>query len=92
MNSYNFTRERVTMQSVTVQQARKDMSRLLDAVASGDKVIITRRNKPVANLSAIENSNLQKNIQFPDRTAFRKRLPKAETPAAKLVRDMRDEK
>ncbi len=80
------------MQSVTVQQARKDMSRLLDAVAGGDKVIITRRNKPVANLSAIKNSSHQDKIQFPDRTAFRKRLPKAETPAANLVRAMRDEK
>jgi prevent-host-death family protein len=80
------------MQSVTVQQARKDMSRLLDAVAGGDKVIITRRNKPVANLSAIKNTSQQDKIQFPDRTAFRKRLPKAETPAANLVRDMRDEK
>jgi len=80
------------MQRVTVQQARKDMSRLLDAVASGDKVIITRRNKPVANLSAIENTSHQDKIQFPDRTAFRKRLPKAETPAAQLVRDMRNEK
>ncbi len=79
------------MQSVTVQQARKDMSRLLDAVAGGDKVIITRRNKPVASLTAIENSSRQGKIHFPDRTAFRRRLPKAETPAAQLLRDIRDE-
>ncbi len=39
------------MQSVTVQQARKDIGRLLDAVIGGDQIIITSRNKLVANRS-----------------------------------------
>ncbi|MBL4903675.1 type II toxin-antitoxin system Phd/YefM family antitoxin [Desulfotalea psychrophila] len=80
------------MQYVTVQQARKDMSRLLDAVVGGDQVIITRRNKPVATLSSIANNNRKENIQFPDRTAFRKHLPRAKASSVQLVRQMRDEK
>jgi prevent-host-death family protein len=79
------------MQQVTVQQARKDMSRLLDAVAGGDRVVITRRNKPVANLCAITHNNHKETIQFPDRTAFRKNLPIAKTSSMQLVRNMRDE-
>jgi len=80
------------MQSVTVQQARKDMSRLLDAVIGGDEIVITRRNKPVASLSAIDNNNHGETIQFPDRTAFRKHLPEAGISSMQLVRQMRDEK
>ncbi len=79
------------MQRVTVQQARKDMSRLLDAVVGGDLVIITRRNKPVANLSAITNNNHEETVQFSDRTAFRKHLPTAKTSSVQLIRKMRDE-
>ncbi len=80
------------MQSVTVQQARKDMSRLLDAVVGGDQVVITRRNKPVANLSALDSDSCERSVQFPDRTAFRKHLPKANLSSVQLVRKMRDEK
>ena len=64
---------------VSVQQARKDMSRLLDAVVSGDQVVITRRNKPVARLIAIDTLNHHGTVQFPDRTEFRSLLPEAVT-------------
>ncbi len=80
------------MQSVTVQQARKDMSRLLDAVIGGDQIIITRRNKPVANLSAIDSNSHGELIRFEDRTAFRAHLPGAKISSTDLIRQMRDEK
>ena len=35
---------------VTVAYARANISELLDAVANGENVTITRRNKPVADL------------------------------------------
>jgi len=79
------------MQHVTVQQARKDMSRLLDAVSGGDQVVITRRNKPVATLSAITDNSHGGVVHFPDRTAFRKSLPIAQISSVQLVREMRDE-
>jgi len=80
------------MQSVTVQQARKDMSRLLDAVIGGDNIVITRRNKPVANLSAIISSTHGELARFKDRTTFRTCLPKAKISSTELIRQMRDEK
>ena len=80
------------MLRVSVQQARKDMSRLLDAVVAGDQVIITRRNKPVARLTGIDTLNHQGTVQFPDRTAFRSRLPEAETTSVRLVRNLRNER
>lgn len=81
------------MQRVTVQQARKDMSRLLDAVVNGEQVIITRRNKPVATLSSIaDNGNREEPARFPDRTIFRKHLPAAKVSSVQLIRQMRDEK
>jgi len=80
------------MQSVTVQQARKDMSRLLDAVIGGDDIIITRRNKPVANLSSIASSTHGELVRFEDRKTFRTNLPKAKTSSTELIRQMRDEK
>ena len=38
------------MRSVGLAQAKAQLSALLDAVASGDEVVITRRGKPVARL------------------------------------------
>lgn len=79
------------MQKVTVQQARKDISRLLDAVAGGDEITIMRRGKPAAILKAAVSAP-DKCIQFPDRTAFRRNLPTAKTSSALLVREIREEK
>ena len=38
------------MRSIGLAQAKAQLSALLDAVASGDEVVITRRGKPVARL------------------------------------------
>jgi len=79
------------MQNVTVQQARKDISRLLDAVAGGDEITIIRRGKPVANLTAVVSAP-RKTVKFPDREEFRRRLPKAKISSAQLMREIREEK
>lgn len=79
------------MQKVTVQQARKDISRLLDAVAVGETVVIMRRGKPVANLTAV-SSVPGKIVKFPNRDEFRHRLPTAKISSAQLIREIREEK
>lgn len=79
------------MQIVTVQQARKDISRLLDAVAEGDEITIMRRGKPAAILKAAASTQ-EKCVKFPDRSSFRQELPRAKIPSTQLVRDMREEK
>ena len=79
------------MEKVTVQQARKDISRLLDAVAAGNEIIIMRRNKPAATLTAAP-STPGKSVKFPNRAEFRRCLPKAKISSAQLIREMREER
>jgi prevent-host-death family protein len=40
------------MQTVNIHEAKTNLSRLLEAVESGEEVIIARAGKPVATLSA----------------------------------------
>ena len=41
-------------ETITVQQARAHLSRLLDRVAAGEEVVIARAGKPVARLVAVK--------------------------------------
>ena len=74
------------MQCVSVREAREKISRLLDAVAGGEEVVILRRGKPVAKLVRVVVHS-----PFPDRTAFRAGLPPAKVSTAEVVRALRDE-
>ena len=42
------------MQLVNVHQAKTQLSKLLDQVAAGEEVLISRYGKPVAKLSSVE--------------------------------------
>jgi prevent-host-death family protein len=42
------------MQLVNVHQAKTQLSKLLDQVAAGEEVVISRYGKPVAKLSPVE--------------------------------------
>lgn len=44
------------MKSVSAREANQSFSRLLGAVEGGDQVVITRRGRPVAVLSAYRGS------------------------------------
>ncbi len=78
------------MQTVNVREARQNFSRLLNAVESGEVVIITRKGKPVARLEMTTESDHQPS--FPDRSAFRAGLPPCSVAGSELVRDIRDER
>jgi prevent-host-death family protein len=78
------------MQKVNVREARQQISRLLDAVAQGEQIIIMRRGKPAARLLPIPEVEMAKN-RFPDRSAVRARVPPAELSAVEIIREMRDE-
>ena len=78
------------MQKVTVREARQNISQLLDAVSAGEKVIITRRGKPVAELVTIDDMNEE--LRFPDRRQFRSSLPPSKQDAADIIREIRDER
>jgi prevent-host-death family protein len=78
------------MKTVSVREAREKIGSLLDAVSAGENIVITRRGKPVAQLTTIETDDTR--IQFSDRTKFREQISSSRVTAENLVRDMRDER
>ncbi len=77
------------MQTVNVRKARAQISQLLDAVESGEEIIIQRNGKPIARLVPIEDP--QTRVHFADRHAFRSRIPASRKDSAELVRALRDD-
>ena len=79
------------MQRVNVREARQQISRLLDTVATGEEIVIMRHGKPAARLLPASDVETGK-MRFPDRSALRAMIPPAKLPAAELIREMRDER
>ncbi len=79
------------MRKINVKEARQQISRLLDEVNAGEEIIIVRRGKPVARLMQM-NGNKTKQLQFPDRSELRHKLPPMTQNSASLIRDIRDER
>jgi prevent-host-death family protein len=76
----------IAMTQVSVAEAKAHLSSLLDAVAEGDSVVITRRGKPIAELvprRAVRDL-------LPELEALRSSLPHQATGAAETIRDLRD--
>lgn len=79
------------MQRVNVREARQQISRLLDAVAVGEEIVIMRNGKPAARLLPVSEVESGK-MRFPDRSALRAMVPSSKRPASKMIREMRDER
>ena len=75
------------MEKVSVREARERLSHLLDSVEAGEEVIIVRRGRSAARLTAVRKSKWH---GFPDRSALRASLPKSSKSAAETVRKLRD--
>jgi len=80
-----------TMQKVNVREARQQISRLLDAVAQGEEIVIMRHGKPAARLVPMPDFETAR-ISFLDRSALRTKIPPAKLSAVEVVRKMRDER
>ena len=76
-----------TMSTVTLAQAKAHLSELLDRVEAGEDLVITRRGRPVARVSAVEKP------KRPPRSLadFRSRMPRWRKTSAELLRELRDE-
>ena len=77
------------MVTVNLAQAKARLSELLDKVEAGQEVIITRRGKAVAHLSAAIGP--RKPLPLRDLAEFRAAMPRLRRPAADLLRELRDE-
>ena len=75
------------MVTVSVAQAKARLSELINTVEGGEEVLITRRGKAVARVSAAQ----PKKQRLPDLTEFRASLPKPRVPLSRVLRKMRAE-
>lgn len=76
------------MNTCTVAEAKAHLSELLARVESGEELVITRRGRPVANLSPVRPAKRPPDWQAI--RAFRESMPAVETSTTDLVREMRD--
>jgi len=78
---------------VSVREAREQLSQLLKAVEHGERVEITRRGRVVAWLAPAEPA---RGVVSVARASVRAKLcaalPPAETSAAALIRELREER
>lgn len=76
------------MRTCTVAEAKAHLSELLARVEGGEELVITRRGRPVANLSPIRPVKCPPDWQAI--RAFRESMPAMDRSATDLVRAMRD--
>lgn len=77
------------MVTVNLAQAKARLSELLDKVETGQEIVITRRGKAVAHLSAVVGP--RKPLPLRELARFRATMPPLRRPAADLLRELRDE-
>ncbi|MFC4260542.1 type II toxin-antitoxin system Phd/YefM family antitoxin [Marinobacter lacisalsi] len=75
------------MQTITVRETKERLEQLLDAVAAGEDIVIVRRGKPAARLTAVAPGA----VQFPDSAALRGMLPPVRENSTRAVRSLREE-
>jgi prevent-host-death family protein len=75
------------MDTVSLAQAKANLSELLDKVERGKAIVITRHGRPVARLSAVPVPKLP----LRSTAAFRARLPRWRKRSASLLREARDD-
>ena len=74
------------MQTATVGKIQKNFAEVLNEINAGEEVIITRRGKPVARLTALGPG---KNIDWPD--FFKEAVPaKGKTISTLVVEERED--
>ena len=76
------------MAAVNLADAKAHLSELVDRVAAGDSIDITRRGKPVARLTAAAKP--RKRVDAAALQALTATMPAPAQEAAELVRAMRD--
>ncbi len=76
------------MRSVTLADAKAHLSELVERAASGETVRITRRGKPVVQITAIATA--RQRIDPSALRALTGAMPPQRESARKLVRRMRD--
>jgi prevent-host-death family protein len=77
------------MGSISLAAAKARLSELVERAGSGETVQITRRGKPVAQITAIETP--RKRVDIAALRAMADAMPPQQEPARDFVRRMRNE-
>ncbi len=77
------------METVSLAEAKAQLSKLIDRVESGEEIVITRHGRAVARVAPVEL--LRKPIDFEALAKVRKSNPPLRKSSAELLREMRDE-
>ena len=77
------------MDTVSLAEAKAQLSKLIDRVESGEEIVITRHGRPVARVTPTEQQ--KKPIDFEALARTRRSNPPLRKSSAKLLREMRDE-
>lgn len=76
------------MRSVSLAEAKTHLSELLNSVAAGEELVITRHGRAVARVSPPEKH--KQRLPLKRLAALRKTVPAWTEPSAKRVRQQRD--
>jgi prevent-host-death family protein len=76
------------MDTINLADAKAHLSELIDRVEAGDSIVITRRGKPVAQLTAVTRP--RKRVDAALLQSLTETIPHQPQDAASLVRSMRD--
>jgi prevent-host-death family protein len=77
------------MRSVSLADAKAHLSKLVERAAAGETVRITRRGKPVAEITAVKTRRHRINLSM--LRALTDKMPVQQEPARDFVRRMRDQ-
>ena len=77
------------MPTVNLADAKAHLSKLVDRAAAGDTVRITRRGRPVAQITAVQTP--RKRIDLSALRAMTDMMPLQRESARDLLRQLRDE-
>lgn len=77
------------MRQVNLANAKAHLSELVERAAAGETVRITRRGKPVAEITAVKKP--RNRIEFSELRALTNAMPMQQELARDLVRRMRDQ-
>ena len=77
------------MTTVNIADAKARLSELVELAATGERVIITKRGKPVLELSRPQA--LRRRVDLEQLRALTKGMPRQKQSAGVLLRKLRDE-
>jgi prevent-host-death family protein len=80
----------LAMDSFSVAETKAHLSNILDRIAAGERVTVTRRGIPIAIIAPVAGKTTAATVDWQAIAEFRKTLPKSHVSAATLIRKMRD--